>query len=327
MQPGKHPAQKAAEQVLKAFPETLKWFYTQRRRAGMIPACLCSAADLINHALPHDGLDGGTGLNKLSALQSILSWRVGQGIYRFDPDLYREITATALGGVIRPEAFHTMPGWGIYIETPGFGKEIQSHGFFASVSDDRHIPGYGVELRLTWLTRSGSLLALPIPLVDGTVEDCLQALRRSAMDNLQNSRAFGSPYAMMQTQMGQALGFTDEMIEGISHCLSLVLYLCSDEPDTAAPRAAPLPKPNRRGEIQPDPLKPKVWDVGLRFGAAYRAHQAAAQGRGGHPRGFARQTPAYPPRPLARLLVRFAQRRGGAGIPPALDVAAYDRQS
>lgn len=296
MEQRKHPAQKAAEQVLKSFPQTTQWASRQLGKRQRLPGCLLSSADVLNQAILLDKL-ALKDLTALSALQNILAWRYSQSIYRFDPDLYREITATELDKAIPVEAFLTLPSWGLFIETQNFPHlgSMRAHGFFVSLSDDSHFKGYGLELRITYLVKDrGKLLTMPIPLTGGSVRDCISALQASAKRNLLNvSNNFARE---MDESYGAELDINEAMIHDLAHCMALVLYLCSDQPDTDAPRAHALPKANKQGVIQPPPLSPKVWDVGIRFGQAYRRHQAASQtaaaadhNPGGHKRPHVRR--------------------------------------
>ena len=298
MQQGKHIAQKTAEMVLKAFPETVRWMERYKRGPDLLPACLVPSSDVFSYAIVHDGLEAHKGMEKLSALHNILSWRYSPCIYRFDPDLYQAITQTGLGNNIRPEAFYTLPAWGIYVETPDFPPtedEYRSPGFFAALSDDSRQSGYGVELRLSFVLpkNGGTILTLPVPLVDGTVEDCMAALSASANTTLQqlDGRDFAG---LFHAKTARDLVVTESLLQDIGHCLSLILYLCSEEPDTAAPRVRQAPLTNKQGHRILPALQPQTWDVGLRFGAAYRAYQSQksrndTQGTGGQKRPHIRR--------------------------------------
>ncbi|MBK1695380.1 hypothetical protein CKO09_11625 [Chromatium weissei] len=60
--------------------------------------------------LPLDPLD-------LARLAVLGSWRVTQGIYRFDPDLYTALTETPR--VNPDDLLLRLPAWGVYLEMPG----------------------------------------------------------------------------------------------------------------------------------------------------------------------------------------------------------------
>lgn len=45
-----------------------------------------------------------------------------KGIYRFDPDIYKEVLNTPFTGDLPHEIFFNLPEWCVYIETPGQGK-------------------------------------------------------------------------------------------------------------------------------------------------------------------------------------------------------------
>jgi hypothetical protein len=54
-----------------------------------------------------------------SMLAGLATWRVTQGIYRFDPDIYAALVDTPVTGNIPGELFARLPEWCLYLETPG----------------------------------------------------------------------------------------------------------------------------------------------------------------------------------------------------------------
>lgn len=284
-QQSKHPAQRAAERTLKWFPETVRWAQqTYMGKRDWDAGCLIPEAPVINKAIEADGLETDGAHAELMALPTILAWQLSQGIYRFDPDLYREITTTVLDDSLHIEAFKTLPEWALYIETPEFPSALDGEkpdGFFVSLSDESSVPGYGLELRLVFVLKRGQrLLTLPLPLAGNSISDCLAALEMSARNNLRhlNKMDFAS---LLTTHLARSLRTEGrlENAQDVAYCLTLLLYLCSEEPDTAAPRRHELPKRDRRGQVIPTPLRPKAWDVGLRFGVKIRAWQQRQQAK------------------------------------------------
>src|SRR5690606_17927303 len=87
-------------------------------------------------------VSGGRTLSPLEAgdvarLGALAAWRVTQGIYRFDPDLYRALLGTPVEGDLPVDIILRLPEWCVYIETPGyiFGAD-PLHGFFAHLESD-----------------------------------------------------------------------------------------------------------------------------------------------------------------------------------------------
>ncbi len=56
----------------------------------------------------------------------------------------------------------------------------------------------------------------------------------------------------------------------IAHCVSLLLYLCSNEPDSLVPLPRPSVQRNKQQQIILPPLAAQEWYIGAKFGAAYR---------------------------------------------------------
>lgn len=268
---GKHPAQRVTERLLKHFPATVSWALGEAggKNHNWHSACYLPSTALINYAVRAEPPQWQETFRERLALQSILSWRATQGIYRFDPDLYREIAATPLTSTLPVDAFFTLPAWGLYIELQDgrfAGRAVD--GVFVSLSDDSASEGYGIELRLVFVAGRGERIeSFPLPLTGGTIADCLDALQVSGAHSLQ--KHLGREAAGTTSPLREDADFVTDL----SRCLSLVLYLCSDEPDTPAPRARPLPRRDKRGAVIVEAVQPKVWDVGLRFGRQPRQAQ------------------------------------------------------
>lgn len=218
-------------------------------------------------------------MRDLAELSALGAWRVTQGIYRFDGELYAELLRTPLDGDVPCEILYRLPEWCIYLETPGVtmpsGEDV--HGVWAHLDDDHR---HGPELRL-FVDVDSHPWAIPIHLGKWTLEEALQR----AIDVTK------IPSALMATAA------REQMQAIAAPALSLLLYLCSQNAEigdgTRAP-ANPLPKRTKRGWRLFPAERVTTWDVGVRLGAALRrARQAEAQGQGdgthASPRGHIRR--------------------------------------
>src|SRR5690606_5654908 len=66
------------------------------------------------------------------------TWRISQGIYRFDPDLYKALIQPPLHGNLPCDLLKRLPEWCIYIETIPDLDAVQS--------GQRYILGFWVHL-------------------------------------------------------------------------------------------------------------------------------------------------------------------------------------
>lgn len=127
---------------------------------------------------------------KLNSIAALAGWRVTQGVYRFDPDLFDSVWHTPLDTQIPGEVLFRLPEWCVYIMTPGcVFAERSLGGFFAYLDYDA---GSGrTELRLLLDQGEDHLFsALPIDLG-----------RRSLLDGLETSR---DRFLGILTQAGKA---------------------------------------------------------------------------------------------------------------------------
>lgn len=185
------------------------------------------------------------------------AWRTTQGIYRFDPDLYASLIKTPLTGDLPYKLLYRLPSWGIYIETPGLCHTVK--GVYACLSWDAED---GDELYLIWDSSSFQFLApFLIPLGHGSLVDCLQPISKKV-----DANTF-------------SIG-----IEKTASVISLLLYLCSEEADY---ERRPISKgvqlsSNGKPRITNVPEIARVWDVGVRVGAALRKAQQVAEAEYGN---------------------------------------------
>jgi hypothetical protein len=204
----------------------------------------------------------------VARLSALGAWRVTQGVYRFDPDLYSAIIDTPIDGDLPHDVLYRMPEWCVYIETPGlkyFGAKL--HGFFAHLEADANTGR--PELRLLVDTDT-DLIAVPLHLGQWSLAESV----RRFLD-------------VARIQSGMALetaGISKPMVDNITPLISLLLYLCSQNAeigDGSCYPANPQPTKTKRGLRMFAPDKFTTWDVGVRLGAALRAARAKGSDAGG----------------------------------------------
>lgn len=197
-------------------------------------------------------------------LAAVGTWRYSQGIYRFDPALFAALIKTDLTGDMPGEVLLRLPEWCVYIETPGmeFVPGDRLYGFFAHLEHDAH--NGRRELRLL-LDCSSGLLPVPVhvgpwPLVGG--------VHRMLSESVLQAAVSGAPAKIPSTEAEQ------EAARFLAPLLSLLLYLCSDEPEIGAPGEGrpQRPRPTRvKGGWRLFPAKgPRVWPVGEALGRSLR---------------------------------------------------------
>ncbi len=215
--------------------------------------------------------------NHVGLVAGLGAWRVTQGIYRFDPALYAALVETPITEDIPVEALRHLPGWCVYIETPDrMLSRTRLHGFFAFLEFDANSQREELRLLLDVAADPGSpfdpsrgVSSLPLPLVGGGLASSLGAMVTSGVAQAQQAG-----YALSVHDIPPLPGLVAEL----APLLSLLLYLCSTEPDVTGTSGAawdpstPAPVATRRhGPRFFGPDAPRAWDVGTRLGAALRA--------------------------------------------------------
>lgn len=211
------------------------------------------------------------------ALSTVTAWWPGRIAARFDPEVLAELVGSPLSGDLPVELLERLPTWGLYLDCPHWGA---GRGVLASLDPETITAPDGEVLgtasgRELWLVfrlpdMQPSWALSSVWIGEGSLPEALAVQARSggeAPDHVEArsavEAAYGAPYA--------------EIVSGI---LSMLLYLCSTDPDLARIR---LPLPHRRAKGQS--VEVEVLEAGFRIGAALRAARAARSGGAEHEQG------------------------------------------
>ena len=190
-----------------------------------------------------------------AVITAAAAWRVSQGVYRFDADLYNALINQPMDDKLPCEALKLLPEWCVYIETIGavcFDKPIV--GFWAHLESDAN--DGRMELRLVLMHDDGVNAPMAIHLGDWTLEEGLERMRQEAMRH---------------APPGVYLPVVD-YIGDIAPLVQLVLYLCAENIDMPRIPAHPNARVRMSGQVDV-PREPTFWSVGERIGAAIRKHR------------------------------------------------------
>lgn len=202
-------------------------------------------------------------------LQTLGAWRVTQGVYRFDPDLYAALIDTPLTGDLADDLLFRLPAWGVYLETPELSfSGLPIIGAYASLDHDL---GDGrAELRLLFDSENPDLHLLPVPLRLG--HGSLLAAVTATHDVAKNRARQDYPEKLQLFEDATP----EQDTRDLAPILSLLLYLCADEADYVRPPRPRIVRTQKQGRRLLPPEQVNYWPVGERIGAAMR--QARAQG-------------------------------------------------
>jgi hypothetical protein len=195
-----------------------------------------------------EAVEGKPGREFISLATALASWRVIQGIYRFD-DTLNAIWDTPLTGEVPTEHFRRLPEWCCYIafDTPRstIGHEHPLLGFFAYLDFKIEDGKPCAEILMLGDTSDGLMGWIDSNLTGKTLYDCR---------------------------------IDEETRKGAEPLLNVLLYLCAANAEIIGDGKPEHPKEikTKRGLRLFPPDQPKIWDVGFRIGAAIRAAEKRA---------------------------------------------------
>lgn len=182
-------------------------------------------------------------------LGALSSWFYTQGIYKFIPEVHDEIISTKCKGNIPVDVVKRLPQHAIYIETP---KHSAMYGFFAHL--DFNEESSKSQLRFLLNTPNG-LIPIALNLGSWTVFDAIKDY------TIDVNRSYDKQYTDANENY-----IKKELVPISEQCLSLVLYLCCEEPDIQTindelPTRA-KPTKTKKGFVLHPPKNPNIWHVG-----------------------------------------------------------------
>lgn len=217
------------------------------------------------------------GAGDVGILGALAAWRITQGVYRFDSDLFQALWDTPLDGKLPVGVLYKLPEWCVYIETPP-GQAVEGLlGWFVHLEHDA---GTGrAELRLVLdaaITDGPNLLPGIVHLTRPSLDECAEEALAEARQNI---KRLG-----LDVELPENAG--DLILGTLTPLISVTLYLCSLAADIVDLRGRrerpenPKPKKTKKGlRIFPQPQT--TWLVGYRIGASLRLAEPRETGEPG----------------------------------------------
>lgn len=200
------------------------------------------------------------GILEVSNLTAALIWDRSRVIYRFDRTLAEELIGQPLDGKLPEQVLFHMPYPCVYIETFFEINGQPAVGFFAWLEHDEQ--QNCDELRLLYLLKSGFAVAEPVIMSGGTLSDSAEALKLSAIKNLEEGLPADADDAKLYNADGSVT----------AAAINLLLYICSDDPDYDGLKPPELVK-KRSKTSSGLPKRVAIHDLGARIGSAIRSAQ------------------------------------------------------
>lgn len=213
------------------------------------------------------------GAGDVGILGALAAWRITQGVYRFDTDLFAALWDTPLEGKLPIDVLYKLPEWCVYIEVPPGQAEPGLLGWYVHLEHDA---GTGrAELRLV-LDTGTKLVPGIIHLTQDTLDECVGAAIQEVRRNAEK----------MGLELPLPAELTSLLANHLAPMVSVTLYLCSLAADISDLRGKrerpenPRPKKTKKGlRIFPQP--PTTWLVGHRIGASLRLAEPREPGEPG----------------------------------------------
>jgi len=217
-------------------------------------------------------------VNGMLMIAALGSWRLTQGVYRFDLELGQSLSDTPWEGKIAWEQLLQMPEWCIYIEDPNFTAMKHDQ---LQILENRTIRGYflhldcdifqDVPILRIIVDYDDAYMTAGIPLGDWTLDEAIDKL------SLLQHESFLGTYSNLEAIFNDK---ENGVRLGLQRILSFAYYICSQYAElgqgSEKPKR-PQPVKTKKGMTYFPPDKPKVWDVGAKLGRALRAAKEREQ--------------------------------------------------
>lgn len=207
----------------------------------------------------------------VGALAAIGTWRYTQGVYRVDQDVLSALRESHISGDLPSDLFELLPEWCVYVETTGcswFGEHVS--GFWAHLEYD--VQTNTKELRFIF---NRDTYATPFSVHLGSWS-LREAIDRSFAEANKQAKMNGYP-------VDESIDSFPGLVSEIESFVSILLYLCSEEPEIdneREPGTAPHrthPEKTKKGIKIFPPTKSRVWTVGAKTGSLLRQAREASE--------------------------------------------------
>lgn len=227
------------------------------------------------------------------SVHAVYTWNKSKHIYEFDPDIANELVDSFDSAATLPiEVFDAMPFDGLYMSvnmTPFSVFATKSTSIGADMQPVKSIVFYF----------DGSRQSVSIPLMRDTVARCMTADYNATMaqfydDDVVQCMRDAYPHMTLSEIRSHVIASYQKEYprrkKSLEVCISLLLYLCSQNAEITNKDGEDVPKPEPEGaenteqpqeQPQKKPKKPKkvqALRVGYRIGKAIRYHKQQEQG-------------------------------------------------
>lgn len=268
------------------YPGTWKLYETFRAGRGKdLPSwpewCWCPLA--ASYAIVSGGGSNQVPLDRImdvGVLGALAAWRMTQGIYRYDSDLFAALWSTPLDGQLPIDVLYHLPEWCVYVEAPhGHEYNGQSlYGWFVHLEWDAETKR--PELRFVF-DLAQELLPFMVHLTELTLEECVS---KAIEEGVKQAWTYGIEIDVPPEEIAEYKG-------SLVPIVSVILYLCTMAADVADLRGKrevpgnPEPRKTKKGMRTFPASSETTWLVGHRIGASLRlaaGGSSTGTGEGAH---------------------------------------------
>lgn len=213
-------------------------------------------------------------------------WRNTLSVYNFDNEIYKEVIKSPIPLDTPMSIYERLPEWCVYILLPNDSKLFseggmfgisceRARGFFVYMDYDGSPKNRKLCISVDYIAKKPNFLPFTLYLKEGvTIEDAMLDFYKSMKDNAEKSSNKLSMEELVAIKDGIAKDG-----EKVRTILSLLLWLCAEEPDITNIQGEPvtgeqlrLPRYaiNKKTKRFIPPNNPTVFQLGKRLGSEIR---------------------------------------------------------
>lgn len=219
------------------------------------------------------------------------TWRNTLGVYRVDPDIFEDIIRSPIPEATPSSIFKRLPDWCVYFEMPKDAMRFKVANFGLEIDKSIVCDGFWAVLDYDYDVNDNHQLVLNIILnVQGktdTICDTYQPIRILIDNDMTVQEAFESLYIrdFIHDNTANSKRVKENMCdtkELLMRLLSLLLWLCVEEPDISNIKGEPISREDikktgvainkKSGRFVP-PSTPVVRELGKRLGGEVRQYR------------------------------------------------------
>ena len=189
---------------------------------------------------------------------ALSTWRVTQGLYKFDGGLYGDLIHADTEFQIEEHSYYHLPQWSVYVQTPGLQwHERRLHGFWAHLTEDLITESQ----QLCLLLDTASDVHDPFDYFSGCLPISVSLDALPLEEAISTAQLINSARLIRSGYIGHSHFQENTSPSALRSVLALLNYLCTNYAAISGHNGTPRNPVTAPSHATPIATRPETWEV------------------------------------------------------------------